>query len=97
MPDLDLSWMAWTRPTAIFWASIGGVLLVMTVLAAVRPEAPRVGVLGLATTRGDRLFLSLLLGAFVHLAWIGLAGEALPLWGASVLALAVAAALFRWA
>jgi predicted small integral membrane protein len=49
------------------------------------------------TTRGDRLFLSLLGAAFIHLGWLALAGEAAPLWGASILSVLFAAALFRWA
>jgi len=56
----------------------------------------RVGFLGLPTTRGDRLFLTLLGAAFIHLGWLALAGEA-PLWGASILSLIWGVALFRWA
>jgi predicted small integral membrane protein len=68
----------------------------MTALALRRPETERVGALGLPTTRGDRLFLTLLGAAFIHLGWLALAGEA-PLWGASILSLIWSAALFRWA
>ena len=89
-----MAWMAWTWPTAAFWAAIAALLACMTLLAVLRPETPRIGVLGLATTRGDRLFLSLLLAAFIHLAWIGLVG--LPAWGALAIALGVALAVFRW-
>ena len=32
------------------------------------------GILRIETTRGDRLFLSLLGSAFIHLAWLGLVG-----------------------
>ena len=46
----------------------------MTVLAARRPEVDRIGILGLPTTRGDRLFLTLLGAAFIHLLWVGFAG-----------------------
>ena len=42
---------------------------------------PRRGILGLDTTRGDRLFISLLGSAFIFLAWLGLMGT--PLWGAA--------------
>ena len=88
--------MAWTWQTALFFALLLATLLAMTVLALRRPEVERVGALGLPTTRGDRLFLTLLGAAFVHLGWLALAGEA-PLWGASVLSLIGGAALFRWA
>ncbi len=88
--------MAWTWQTALFFTALLGTLSVMTVLALRRPETERVGALGLPTTRGDRLFLTLLGAAFIHLGWLALAGEA-PLWGAGVLSLILGAALFRWA
>ena len=88
--------MAWTWQTALFFALLFATLSAMTVLALRRPETERVGALGLPTTRGDRLFLTLLGAAFIHLGWLALAGEA-PLWGASILSLIWGAALFRWA
>ena len=41
--------------------------------------SPRRGILGLDTTRGDRLFVSLLGSAFIHLAWLGIVGVMLPI------------------
>ena len=62
--------------------------------AAVGAGAPeRVGVLGIATTRGDRLFVSLVGAAFIHLAWLGLVGP--ELWWASAISLVYAFAVFR--
>ena len=49
-------------------------LAVMTWLAVAYPEAERVGVLRIPTTRGDRLFISLILAAVIHLLWIGFVG-----------------------
>jgi predicted small integral membrane protein len=91
---MSLDWMAWTWQTGLFVAAIFLTLAVMTVLAIRWPEAERVGVLGIATTRGDRLFVTLLGSAFLHLGWLGLVGE--PVFGASLLSLAYAAAVFRW-
>jgi predicted small integral membrane protein len=81
----------------------------MTVLAAYRPETPRFGILNVPTTRGDRLFISVLAAAFLHLAWIGSVGadtiatlpfggglEVSSLWLATLISLAMAAAVFRW-
>ena len=93
---MNLSWMAWTWQTALFFSLLFCVLAGMTVLAARRPEADRIGIFGLPTTRGDRLFLTLLGAAFLHLGWLALAGNA-PLWGASILSLIYGAAMFRWA
>ena len=90
----SIAWMAWTLPTAIFFALLASTLGVMTWLAAVYPEAERVGVLRIPTTRGDRLFISLLGAAFIHLTWLGLVGPGL--WWASGLSLLYAAAVFRY-
>ncbi len=81
----------------------------MTLLAVRRPETPRFGVLSVPTTRGDRLFISLLAAAFIHLAWIGSVGanaiatlpiadgwEVSSLWLATLISLAMAVAVFRW-
>ncbi|MEZ5669852.1 MAG: DUF2160 domain-containing protein [Alphaproteobacteria bacterium] len=90
-----LSWMAWTPETAAFFGVIAALLIGMTVWELVRPGgAPRHGILGLDTTRGDRLFISLLGAAFIHLAWLALFGT--PLWGANAIALAYAVAVFVW-
>jgi predicted small integral membrane protein len=86
-------WMAWTWQTALFFVGIASLLLCMTVLAVLRPETERIGVLQIATTRGDRLFVTLLGSAFIHLAWLGLVGP--ELWWASGVSLAYAIAVFR--
>jgi len=104
----SIAWMAWTPPTAIFFALLGGTLVVMTVLAIRYPEAERVGILRIPTTRGDRLFISLIMTAVIHLLWIGFVGTdalaSLPigegvdvssLWLATVISLGCAVAIFR--
>lgn len=105
----SIAWMAWTPATATFFAVIASLLILMTVLAARRPETPRVGILSIATTRGDRLFISLLGSAFIHLIFLAVFGVAtvatLPigegldvsrLWIATGISLVYAAAVFRW-
>lgn len=90
-----LSWMAWTWPTAAFFAFIFACLAGMMVWEFCSPGgAARRGILGLNTTRGDRLFISLLGSAFIFLAWIGLVHT--TLWIPLAIALAYAAAVFRW-
>jgi predicted small integral membrane protein len=104
----NIAWMAWTPPTAIFFALLAATLAVMTWLAAVYPEAERVGILRIPTTRGDRLFISLIMTAVIHLLWIGFVGTdalfALPigegvdvssLWLATGISLVCAVAIFR--
>src|SRR3979409_1767450 len=70
----NIAWMAWTLPTAIFFVLLSMTLAVMTWLAVAYPEAQRVGILRLPTTRGDRLFISLIMPAVIHLLWIGFVG-----------------------
>jgi len=104
----NIAWMAWTLPTAIFFVLLALTLGVMTWLAAAYPEAERVGILRIPTTRGDRLFVSLVLTAVIHLVWIGLVGtdpiftlpvgegiEITSLWLATVISLVTAVAVFR--
>lgn len=94
MPMIPGGWMAWTLPVALFFYVIGALLVVFTLLAIRFPETPRVGVLRIETTRGDRLFICLLGSAFICLAWLFFAGA--PLWWALALCLVYAAAVFRW-
>ena len=89
-----MTWMAWTWPTAIFFIGIAMMLIVMTVIELRWPGVERRGFLPLVTSRGDRLFISLLTAAYLHLAW--LAVTTLPLVIASFLALVIAAVVMRW-
>src|ERR1700693_3824092 len=102
----SIAWMAWTAPTAIFFALLAATLAVMTWLAVAYPEAERVGILRIPTTRGDRLFIALIMTAVIHLLWIGLVGidtiatlpigegiELSSLWLASVISLVSAVAI----
>jgi len=105
----NIAWMAWTVPTAIFFVLLSMTLAVMTWLAVAYPEAERVGILRIPTTRGDRLFIALITTAVIHLLWIGLVGtnpiatipigeegiEISSLWLASVISLVSAVAIFR--
>jgi predicted small integral membrane protein len=105
----NIAWMAWTVPTAIFFVMLSLTLGVMTWLAVAYPEAERIGILRIPTTRGDRLFISLVLAAVIHLLWIAFVGtdtiatlpigeegvEISSLWLATVISLLSAVAIFR--
>ncbi len=92
---MGLSWMAWTWPTAAFFIFIVCALSAMSVWEWRRPGgSPRHGILGLDTTRGDRLFISLLGSAYIHLGWLGLVGT--PLWWPLIISIVYAIAVFRW-
>ena len=92
---MSLSWMAWTWQTAAFFGVIAAMLVLMTVLEIRRPGGnARDGILGLRTTRGDRLFISLLGAAYVHILWLFFFG--MPLTWAIVISLLLAAAIWKW-
>ena len=104
----NIAWMAWTLPTAIFFVLLSLTLGVMTWLAVAYPESERLGVLRIPTTRGDRLFISLVMTAVIHLLWIAFFGtdalltvpigegvEISSLWLATVISLVSAVAIFR--
>jgi predicted small integral membrane protein len=97
MDDLlaKFAWMAWTWQTALFFGIVLLVLVIMTVLAVKRPEKPRIGIFRFATTRGDRLFMSLLGSAFIYILWFRFGTEAI--WPPVVIALIFAGLMFRFA
>src|SRR3984957_742141 len=104
----NIAWMAWTLPIAMFFVLLSMTLAVMTWLAVAYPEAERVGILHIPTTRGDRLFISLIMTAVIHLLWIALVGtdpiatipigegiEISSLWLATVISFVSAVVIFR--
>ena len=93
-PMIPGGWMAWTFPVAAFFWTIASLLVLFTILAIRLPDTPRRGILRTLTTRGDRLFITLLGSAFICLGWLFFAGP--PLWWALGLCLVYAAAVFRW-
>jgi predicted small integral membrane protein len=94
--EAGFGWMAWTWQTALFFGVIATLLVLLTVLEIRRPGGhERRGILGLSTTRGDRLFISLLAAGYIHLLWLAFFGS--PLWAASAIALALAVVIFRFA
>ena len=74
-------WMAWTAPVAIFFVAVGLLLAGMTVWELRSPSTLRRGFLPIATTRGDRLFIGLLLAAYVNLAFLGLSEKMVQWFG----------------
>ena len=94
-PLIKGGWMAWTFPTAMFFLTIFLLLSLMAVWEYASPGGnPRVGILRFETTRGDRLFVSLLGSAFIHIAWLGLIGP--TLWWALALSVVYAIGVFRF-
>ncbi len=87
--------MAWTQPTAIFFAVIALLLLTMSIWEYFSPGGgPRLGILRFETTRGDRLFISLLGSAFICMAWLTLVS--LNLWWGLAACVVYALLVFRF-
>ena len=91
---MNLEWMAWTLPTAVFFITIVVILTIMTVWQVLSPCVVRRGLLPIATTRGDRLFIGLLGSAYIHLAWVGLTDY--TLWIATGISALWMLAVMRW-
>ena len=75
---MNLEWMEWTLPTAIFFIAIFLILTAMTIWQTLSPSIERRGFLPLSTTPGDRLFIGIITALYIHLAWLGLTD--LSLW-----------------
>ena len=90
----SFEWMAWTGPTALFLLGVVLLLALMTVLGIRYPAVARKGLLPMATTRGDRLYVGLL-GVFViHLAWLG--ATELTMWWAVAISAIWLTLVLRW-
>ena len=75
-----LTWMAWTWPTALLFCRY--LFRHGNIDCDRKSKTPEVtsarGCWVLVTTRGDRLFITLLGSVYIHLAWLGWMG--MPLW-----------------
>lgn len=73
-------WMAWTPATLTVFIGIFSAIAIIGLLEGFkyRDGIERKGILGLTTTLGDRLFITLLGSVYIFLAWLGLFGQ--PIW-----------------
>jgi predicted small integral membrane protein len=92
---IDLEWMAWTAPTAVFFACIALMLVCLTALQIFWPTYERKGFLPIPTTRGDRVFIALILAAFVHLGFVH-STEMETFWVPLGVSAALALVILRW-
>lgn len=90
------SWMAWTRATAAFFLFILACIASMGIWEYYSPGGnPRRGIFAIDTTRGDRLFISLIGSAFIFIGWLFFFGP--PLWWPLVICSLWAVFVFRHA
>ena len=86
--------MAWTWQTAAFFILIFLLVCMMVFWKYFSLGGrPRRGILGLDTTRGDRLFISLLGSSFIHIAWLGILD--ITIWGAMALSVVYSIVVFK--
>ena len=91
---MALEWMVWTVPTAVFFVVIALILAAMTVWQIAAPSPERRGFLPIPTTPGDRLFIGLLVSAYLNLIWIGLTEASL--WIVLAVCVVWMAVIMRW-
>jgi predicted small integral membrane protein len=91
---MDIEWMAWTRPTAIFFILIAAMLTFMIIWDTRSPPVMRKGFLPISTDRGDRLYIGLIGMAFINLAWLALTD--FSQWFALIICFAWMVIILRW-
>jgi len=90
-----MDWMLWTFPTTVFFVVIAVLLAVMTLWEIWRPTVERRGwIIPMRTTRGDRLFIALMVSACLCIVWI----IAIPIsmWWLLLISVLLVIALLRW-
>ena len=92
---MGLSWMAWTWPTIAFFVFILSCVVGMGIWEKYSPGGnPRRGVFRIDTTRGDRLFITLVGSAFIFMGWLW--AFSTPLWGGLIISFAWGFFVFKW-
>lgn len=94
MIDLLPQWMHWTMPTLFF---VGAILLMLVVLSfwdARDPGWARQGVLPIETSRGDRVFMSILTTGILFCLWLYFVGTT-AIWGVLVAGAAAATGIMN--
>ncbi len=66
----DISWMRWTTPTTYIFIGVIVTLSLMTVWDLISPGVRRKGVLPFGFTRGDRLFLAVVIFLGTMILWL---------------------------
>lgn len=90
-----MQWMLWTLPTALFFVSIGVLLIGMTVWEVLQPTVERRGwIIPMKTTRGDRLFIALLASAYISAFWLALVSASM--WWMIPITILVVIVLLCW-
>jgi predicted small integral membrane protein len=92
---MDLSWMRWTPPTIAIFIGLLLTLTVMTVWDIRSPSIRRKGFLPVGFTRGERLFLSIVIFFGTIILWIAFLKNTNLLWALPVAAILIIIVV-RW-
>jgi predicted small integral membrane protein len=92
---MDLSWMRWTPPTIAIFIGLMLTLTVMTVWDIRSPSIRRKGFLPVGFTRGERLFLSIVIFFGTVILWIAFLKNVNLLWALPVAAILIII-MVRW-
>ena len=66
----NIEWMYWTLPTAMLFGGLFLTIAALGIWDVKSPSYPRKGFLPIPTTRGDRLFIGILITIAIHALWI---------------------------
>ncbi len=91
-----LGWMHWTWMSALGFILLGGLLAGLAVLDHYKPSYGRKGVLPVATTRGDRVFMSIAGFLALVFAWLKYFPSASPLVVVGI-SIVLAFVIIKWA
>lgn len=83
MIELPPQWMYWVVPTLLFLGFILLMLVGLSIWDANDPGWARQGILPIETTRGDRVFMSILTTGIFFCLWLYFAGTT-AIWGVLV-------------
>lgn len=95
MIDLSPQWMYWTVPTLLFLGFILTMLAVLSFWDAKDPGWAQQGILPIETTRGDRVFMSILTTGIFFCFWLYFIGTS-AIWGVLVAGAAAAVGIINF-
>lgn len=95
MTELPPQWMYWTVPTLLFVGFIILMLITLSFWDAKDPGWARQGVLPIETTRGDRVFMSILTTLGIFCLWLYFIGIT-AVWGVFVAGAAAAVGIMNF-
>jgi len=89
------SWMHWTLPSAIGFGALGTLILGLAIWDVYSPGFARKGFLPIKTTRGDRVFISIICMIGIFFLWLRFVPE-ISLYIACLISAFLIFVIMRW-